>query len=332
MLQAIKRSVFRLANNSGLNSAVLNSAWRERRLLILCYHGISHYDEHEWDPSLYLAAPAFRAGFELLRQMKCNVLPLDEAVAGLKAGTLPPRSVAITFDDGFYDFYLHALPVIQEYLFPVTLYLTTYYCEKNLPVFDPMLSYLVWKGKANPAEVRDLKLQAHKFDRTQKDALLRDLAHRLQLDYEGMCSRRILHLMRPDEVRHVAEAGIDIQLHTHRHRVSNHQSLFDREITDNRDRIKAFTGQNGQRHFCYPGGFYLQEFGDWLRQLGVVSATTCQPGLAAPDTDPLFLPRLVLTGGISRDDLRAWVSGFADLVPHRRTTPAAGQLLEGPPV
>ena len=85
-----------------------------------------------------------------------RVLPLAEAVARLAAGTLPPRSVALTFDDGLGDFADLAVPLLAEFGFPATVYVATYYCERPLPVFDPALYYLLWRGRASGADVAGL--------------------------------------------------------------------------------------------------------------------------------------------------------------------------------
>jgi len=53
----VKRRVLGASSRLGLLSNVRDSAWRQRRLLILCYHSISIDDEHEWSGT-YSMAPA----------------------------------------------------------------------------------------------------------------------------------------------------------------------------------------------------------------------------------------------------------------------------------
>jgi len=94
---------------------------RQQRLLILGYHGVARCDEHEWDPQLYIAPERLRQRMQLLAQERCNVLPLGEAVVRLQSGTLSPRAVTITFDDGYHDFYSVGFPVSESFGYPVTL-------------------------------------------------------------------------------------------------------------------------------------------------------------------------------------------------------------------
>jgi polysaccharide deacetylase len=93
-----------------------------------------------------ITADFLRRRLETLRQSGYNILPLGEGIERLYAGTLPERSVVLTFDDGFFDFYWMALPVLQEYQVPATVYVSSYYSLFQRPVFDPMLAYLLWKG------------------------------------------------------------------------------------------------------------------------------------------------------------------------------------------
>ena len=292
---------------------------RRNTLLILCYHGISLADEHEWESGLYITPSFFRGRLELLRNLKANVLPLGEGLERLRAGTLPPRSVALTFDDGFYDFYLHARPLLREFGFPCTVYLTTYYCDYRLPIFNLMLSYLFWKsGRAEVArgegrlrEVARLMEHAAREERdTQgKNQLAQTLAEGFGINYQTLLDSRIFQIMSPEEVAHVSRQGIDVQLHTHRHRTPADRDLFLCEIRDNAQRIEEFTGRIPQ-HFCYPSGVTSPQFLPWLRESGVHSATTCIHGLASSGSEPLMLPRFLDGGGVDELDFESWLSGI----------------------
>ena len=351
MLRFLKLLLLRTANASGLTSLVMESPWRKRKLLILCYHGVALEDEHLWNPGLYMPSDLLRQRLESLRDHRCNVLPLGEAVGRLYAGTLPARSVAITFDDGVYDFYRIAQPLLAEFGYPATVYLTTYYSDFNRPIFDVMCSYLLWKGRGRRldwpdglqisslelddagrrAAERSIKTFAHQqgLSGRAKDELLASLAARLGIDYQALCAKRILHLMNATEAAEVARAGVSLQLHTHRHRVSIHRARFQQEIEDNRARLAALSSAETS-HFCYPGGYHLPEFPDWLRQCGVVSATTCETGIASPESERLLLPRLLDTCLLTPVEFVAWLGGVASLLPQRQHPMSEGQLLEEP--
>ncbi len=348
MLKRLKLLALGAARACGAQALVLDSRWRRRRLLILCYHGVSLDDEHRWDPALYMSREAFRRRLERLRADQCAVLPFDEALRRVYAGDLPPRAIALTFDDGFYDFCGAAWPVLREFAFPATVYLTTYYALNNLPVFDPACRYLLWKGGGRTLDWPEILPEAVTLDPTGQAAadrmikqyclanhldaagkhrVLEEMAGRLGVDFAAICSRRILHLMTAEESASLAQAGVDLQLHTHRHRVSRRRETFWREIDENRGHVERMSGR-AARHFCYPGGVHLPELPEWLAERGVASAVTCRPGLVSGNTDRFALPRLVDTGNLSEDEFAAWISGVAALLPKRRHVPSDGQILD----
>src|SRR5205085_10697294 len=98
----------------------------------------------------------FRLRLQQLKDSRCAVLPLGDAIERLYKDDLRDRAVAITFDDGTADFYHQAFPLIKEFEVPVTLYLTTFYTHYQRPVFDLMVSYLLWKGREKSLDLTRL--------------------------------------------------------------------------------------------------------------------------------------------------------------------------------
>jgi len=341
MLKKFKQAALKSLKSAGVSTLVHNSRWRRQRLLILAYHGVALSDEHLFNGSQFISAELFRDRLELLKKSKCAVLPLGEAVERLYADDLPDRAVAITFDDGLSDFYRRAFPVIKEFDVPVTLYLTTFYSHYQRPVFDLMCSYLLWKGRQNVLNLRTLTgqdlrtdlheldareaalAQIHAFAREQKlsadekDAFAAALAEHLQVDYESLLEQRTMHNLTSAEVTKLAAGGIDVQLHTHRHRTPNDRQLFLKEIEDNRKSIQEMTGKN-PRHFCYPSGVYDLTFLPWLREAGVISATTCESGFASRSSNELLLPRFLDNATLSPIEFESWLTGVSAALPQRR--------------
>lgn len=84
--------------------------------MILTYHSL------DTSGSVISVAPeAFRSQMEFLMRSGIPVVPL----ASLRT---TPGAVAITFDDGFENFYTDALPVLTEYNLPATVFVVTDYC------------------------------------------------------------------------------------------------------------------------------------------------------------------------------------------------------------
>ena len=340
MKWAVKLTALSTMKSAGLFGVAGRSRWRHQRLLILAYHGVSQLDEHEWNGPLFIQPAFLEQRLEFLKSAGFNILPLSEALERLRTRSLPPRSVAITFDDGYVDFHRLALPILRKHRVPATVYLTTYYSDPNSPVPGITAAYMVWKSRHYRGPIRTIKRFAgmpltdgpHRLmvsraigeyftnERTmpasQKQELLEQLAEELGFDFAAYRRRRLMHLMTPDEVREAAAAGIDIQLHTHRHWAPNNESLLRREILENRARIESITGRPAD-HLCYPSGVNFPELLPWLRDLNVRSGTTCESGLATPGQDPLLLPRFVDHAGVTALEFEAWATGVLSVLPHR---------------
>lgn len=341
MLKNFKLATLKSLKTAGVTTLVQNSRWRRQRLLILAYHGVSSHDEHLWNGSMYIPRDTFRARLETIAKSGCVVLPLGEAISRLYANDLPDRAVAITFDDGNFDFKENAFPLLNEFDFPATLYLTTFYSQYNKPIFGIFCEYLLWKARGQTLDLKPItgsdsrielrnddarktafrEIEKHvreqKFSAEAKSAFAELLARELKLDYDELIEKRIMHLLSPEEVKQLAADGADIQLHTHRHRVPLVRELFLREIEDNRQSIQSLTGSQ-PTHFCYPSGVYDPRFLPWLREAGIVSATTCQTGFASRSSHQLLLPRFLDNAALSSLEFEGWLTGVSAALPRRR--------------
>lgn len=340
MLRSAKILFLKAARATGVSSLLGNSSWRRQRLLVLCYHGVSIDDEHVWNPGLYLSPKVFESRLQTLRRHKMNILGFAEAVKRLQENDLPPRSVAITFDDGGHDFYASAFPLIRKYDLPALVYLTTYFAVNRHPIFRLSCDYILWKSGntrlqlepfTGTSDVIDATARAgretahgriaslveeRQLDTVGRTELLRRLAEFVGVDFEDFLRKQILHIMSPEEVQAVARGGVAIELHTHRHRTPSDPELFLRELNDNNAAIHQMTGRTGV-HFCYPSGVTRGLFLPVMKKFGIQTATTCEAGLATRETDPYFIPRMLDVNGRAQVDFEGWLSGISSFLPRR---------------
>jgi peptidoglycan/xylan/chitin deacetylase (PgdA/CDA1 family) len=308
-------------------------------LRIVCWHGISHDEEQARFPSLFLSPDILER--RLLGLHRYPVLPLDEAVRGLADGTLPPASVVLTIDDGFFGTLRHAWPALKRHGFPATLYVTSYHAEKRTPVFRLLVQWIFLSSPARLLDLSALDLgmvgtlrlepgvasergmwriirHAEKhLDEPGRQELADRLGGLLGVDLAPVRARRWLSLATPDELAAAAREGLDLQLHTHRHRFPLDRELALRELHDNRAFLEPLAGRP-LRHFCYPSGYVRPDHFPWLAEAGVASAATCEPGLNRPGDPPYALHRFLDGSQVSQLEFEAELSGFTDLVRRLR--------------
>jgi len=269
------------------------------------------------------------------------VLGLENACESLSQGTLPDNAVVITIDDGFHGVLRHAWPVLQTHSLPATVYVTSYYAQKQNPIFRLIVQYMFWKTTESQLNALDLGLPPsgmlllrpeakkdetmwaiinfgeNELDERQRCLLLSELGNRLGVEYTALRETRSLSLLNEEEIRGLATAGLDIQLHTHRHRLPKDEGQVRREIEENREFLEGLTGRK-LNHLCYPSGVWSKEHWPWLESLGIITATTCEPGLNYSHTPRLALRRFLDGENISQIEFEAEVSGFSELLRQAR--------------
>jgi len=108
----------------------------DQNAVISVYHHVSD----STPPSTSLSPGAFRAHLSFLAENNFTVLPLTQILTTLNDGDdLPERTVAITFDDGYESIYSTALPLLREFGFPFTVFVSTG------PIDRQQNGYMTWE-------------------------------------------------------------------------------------------------------------------------------------------------------------------------------------------
>ena len=93
------------------------------RSCILTYHSLDASGS-----VISIRPEAFREQMESLAETGARVAPLHAVCE-------TPGAIALTFDDGFRNFFEHAFPVLQRFRFPATVFIVSGYCgqQNNWP-------------------------------------------------------------------------------------------------------------------------------------------------------------------------------------------------------
>lgn len=99
------------------------------------FHSISEEGAREWGPWEYSLTPTqFDKHISWLSENQ-SIVSIEQVVAYLCGETtLPEDAVVLTFDDGYEDFVSNALPILQRYEAPSTVYVSTHLmCKRGAP-------------------------------------------------------------------------------------------------------------------------------------------------------------------------------------------------------
>lgn len=96
-----------------------------RALTLIGWHRI----DDRVDDGLSTSELAFESHLDTLEDWGAAVLPLPEAAERLAVGALPPRAVALTFDDGYASVVETAWPLLRKRHLPATLFVCSDYLE-----------------------------------------------------------------------------------------------------------------------------------------------------------------------------------------------------------
>jgi peptidoglycan/xylan/chitin deacetylase (PgdA/CDA1 family) len=131
---------------------------------ILVYHDVGDVLP-ALDPFRLSVPPAlFERQIRHLRQAGFQFLSLDDTARGLAEGSVPPRSVAITFDDGYVSFLTDVLPILRRYGVPATLFVAAAYVGAARFPFNssgPFSRPLTWPELQQVASAPGIQIGSH---------------------------------------------------------------------------------------------------------------------------------------------------------------------------
>jgi peptidoglycan/xylan/chitin deacetylase (PgdA/CDA1 family) len=309
------------------------SRWLTRHCFtIVGWHGVSFVDEHERLPAYFISAETLQGRLAHLSR-HFRIVPLAELVRQHAAGQIAARQVALTFDDGMYNFSARALPVLREFAAPATVYVVSGTMQRRNATCVLLIQDIVYRTKctalpqgvcgmkksyslegfaARRACLNSLTQAISKLpnDPDVRERFVRELAENLAIDLREDMEGDMWRYMLAPEIRELSDAGISMQLHSHRHLsvVHNPDTVFE-EARTCRKLLEQVTDRLAE-DYCYPSGYWDQAAWGPLCEAGVRSAVTCEIGLNTTRTPPLALRRHVDTQYMSAIEFEFALSGL----------------------
>lgn len=330
---ALRSLVFQVLCRTGV-PALARRQWRGQ-LAILTYHGI---EAKPMSPPCDYVIDSETLRRQLIYIKDCfNVLPIGEALARLREGTLPDRAAVLTFDDGTRNLATNAAPVLEELGLPAAVFVVTAlmgtgdalwpdrlwlaFSNTKEPTVDlsalglgtRSLGSTAERGEACEAAVGQLKTVPDSERLARVDSLVAALGPEVDARDSPF------EMLSWDEVRAMAESGL-ISIHPHS---ATHPILLkcpddkvENEIAESCAALGRETG-TAPEIFAYPNGDFDERAKDALLRNGVSWALATSMGFANADSDPLALPRIGVGDHLSQAAFRLHISGALPLAKFR---------------
>lgn len=265
-------------------------------------------------PPHFVTKTAFENQLAYLKR-HVTVLPLHEAVSRLRNGSLPPRSVSLTFDDGHANNLTVAYPLLRKYGLPATIFLSTSFMETGdyFPFLKLKLVKLDGRYHASQARLAEYKTESLEQVDLTTAPWWQDVRDRLT-----PTQHETLRPMTVAEVTAADKTIIDFGAHSHRHCILKNESAATRrdEIQTSLHKVSEWTS-SPSRLFSYPNG-QRGDFNDAdkevLRAEGVDTAVSGIRGANSNRADMLELRRYPIA--LYHDDVgfRSEITGFRNVL------------------
>jgi peptidoglycan/xylan/chitin deacetylase (PgdA/CDA1 family) len=307
------------------------------RLLILAYHSVSDYRNESFryvDPGVVVSPAGFERQVAFLSQHYA-IVSMDEVtdwVRGRRQFSRP--AVAITFDDGYRDNYLHAYPILKKYRGTASFNVVTDAIGATAPLWTAELRAVVYRARqqgvtrsrigstaidlsgdaVTTQSLRMLTRSLRSLDKQARREMLREITRTL-IGPSGEATGDVLTgdvMMSWDELREMARGGMTIGSHSASHPALPEIPVAEvaREIADSKAKLEEEL-QTPAAHFVYPNpgkGIHVNEVVKALvRDAGYLTARTSVKGSVARGGDLFELNGININDHCSDPALLAWL-------------------------
>ena len=290
---------------------------RRPRPAILMYHRIA---EEAFDPwGLAVNPENFRDQIAWLSKNR-TLLPLNQFAALHRRGALPAEAVSLTFDDGYACTHDVAVPILEDFGAPATVFLEVEAIEDGLPFWWEEIEEIVlghdgsslsldgenvslgerrsgdrrWRPGARPrtprqSAYRQIYLRLLKRIPAQLRESVNDLRRQAMGTTEVPPAKRA---MTPQQVRSLAGSPIEFGSHavSHPWLTSLDPAEKEQEISESVTRCRLLTGSRPLA-FAYPFGAFDLASEHLVEKAGFLCACSSEYSAVGPESRIFALPR-----------------------------------------
>ena len=246
---------------TGLDNLINSLSGAKGVPLVISYHRVVE----DFEASAQTSIPSMLVSRRMLEQhldwigRRYRFISLDELGARLEAkDTRADPVAAVTFDDGYRDFYDHALPVLKRKGVPAAVFVVTDLVGTNrVQVHDKLYLLLTRRFKPNsgePPPFQATRALLENLPQADIEKLIRTLEPEVAISDDTF---RPFYSLTWEMLDVIRRAGMTVGSHTRTHVLMTNESRQRvlEEAAGSRREIEARLG-TGVQHFAYPSGYF----------------------------------------------------------------------------
>ena len=225
-------------------------------LPIIMYHGI--IKEQKLQGRFVISPNTFESDLKYLKENGFNTIFVQDLIDYVYNNTpLPEKPIMITFDDGYYNNYLYAFPLVKKYNSKMVLSPIGYFTDKYSEIPDTHASYahVTWDNINEMVDSGLVEIQNHSYNL-----------------HSNKKSRKGAQKIKSESVEH-------------------YKNVLEKDLSTMQDKALKYTGK-APTAFVYPFGAVSEISLDILKQMGFKSTLICESRINHITKDPKCLYNL----------------------------------------